>query len=199
MRGGAGPPPVTRFRRHSFAPQMTELSRNQVFIRHGMFSQTIARRKIHQTIDGIMGYFGVVKRGITFDEVSYQLSLIGWEQSFANFGRNRWICFQSLLRPYRARCHLPMLSNDALVRCERRKVVVARARRSISASKIEMQFCNTEAFAECNSHPVAPVGVRRVLYDGIDAVPRHEALVPIGGWWRNNPNVVSFKIDAGVG
>jgi len=65
---------VTRFRRHSFAPQMTELSRNQVFIRHGMFSQTIARRKIHQTIDGIMGYFGVVKRGITFDEVSYQLT-----------------------------------------------------------------------------------------------------------------------------
>ena len=103
----------------------------------------------------------------------------------AYFGRNRWICFQSLLRlydrPYRARCHLPMFTNDALVRRERRKVVVPRARRTISASKIEMQFCDTEAFADGNSHPVAPVGVRRVLYDRIDAVPRHEALVPIGG------------------
>ena len=92
-----------------------------------------------------------------------------------------------------------MFTNDALVRRERRKVVVPRARRTISASKIEMQFCDTEAFADGNSHPVAPVGVRRVLDDRIDAVPRHEALVPIGGWWRNNPDVVSFEIDAGVG
>jgi len=77
--GGAGPPPVTRFRRHSFLPQMTELSRDQVFIRHGIFNQTIARRKIHQTIDGVMGYFGVIKRRVTFDEAGYQLRLIGWE------------------------------------------------------------------------------------------------------------------------
>src|SRR5215470_5022118 len=86
---------------------MTELSRDQVFIRHGMFNQTMTLRKIHQTIDGVMGYFGVVKRGVTFDEAGYQLSLIGWEQPLANFGRNRWICFQRLLRlydrPYRAR------------------------------------------------------------------------------------------------
>src|SRR5215831_16650605 len=164
---------------------MTELNRDQVFIRHGMFNQTMTLRKIHQTIDGVVGYVGVVKRGVTFDEAGYQLSLIGWEQPLANFGRSRWICFQSLLRlydrPYRARCHLRVFTNDTLARRERRKVVMPRARRTISASKIEMQFCDTEAFAECNSHPVAPVGVRRVLYDRIDAVPRHEALVPIGG------------------
>ena len=76
---GAGPPPVTRFRRHSFRPQMTELSRDEVFIRHGIFNQTMTPRKLHQTIDGTMGYFGVVKRGVTFDEAGYQLSLSGWE------------------------------------------------------------------------------------------------------------------------
>src|SRR6476620_9185915 len=76
---GRGSPLVTRFKRHSFLPQMTELSRDQVFIRHGVFNQTIVLRKIHQTINGIMRYLGVVKRGVTFDEASYQLSLIGWE------------------------------------------------------------------------------------------------------------------------
>ena len=58
---------------------MTELSRDQVFIRHSIFNQTMALRKIHQTIDGVVGYFGVVKRGVTIDEAGYQLSLIGWE------------------------------------------------------------------------------------------------------------------------
>ena len=58
---------------------MTELNRDQVVIRHGIFSQTMTRRKLHQTIDGIMGYFGVVKRRVTFDEAGYQFSLIGWE------------------------------------------------------------------------------------------------------------------------
>jgi hypothetical protein len=58
---------------------MAERSRDQVFIRHGMFNQTMAHRKIHQTIDGIVGYFGVVKRGVTFDEAGDQFSLIGWE------------------------------------------------------------------------------------------------------------------------
>src|SRR6516164_1712793 len=160
-------------------------------------------RKIHQTIDGVVGYLGVVKRGVTFDEAGYQLSLIGWEQPLANFGRNRWIYFQSLLRlydrPYRARCHLRVFTNDTLARRERRKVVVPRARRTISASKIEMQFCDTEAFAECNSHPVTPVGVRRVLYDRIDAVPRHEALGPNGGWARKNPHLCPVGVRAGGG
>jgi hypothetical protein len=58
---------------------MTELSRNQVFIRHGIFNQTKARRKLHQTIDGRVGYFGIVKRGVAFDEAGYQFRLIGWE------------------------------------------------------------------------------------------------------------------------
>ena len=66
-------------RRHSFLPQMTERSRDQVFIRHSIFDQAIGPRKIHQTIDGVVGYFGVVKRSVTFDETGYQFSLIGWE------------------------------------------------------------------------------------------------------------------------
>src|SRR5262249_57394939 len=104
---------------------------------------------------------GVVKRGVTFDEAGYQLSLVGWEQPLANFGRNRWICFQRLLRlydrPYRARCHLRVFTNDTLARRERRRVVVPRARCTISPSKIEMQFRDTEQFAECYSHTVAPL------------------------------------------
>ena len=66
-------------RRHSFLPQMTERSRDQVFIRHSIFDQAIGPRKIHQTIDGVVGYFGVVKRSVTFDEAGYQFSFIGWK------------------------------------------------------------------------------------------------------------------------
>jgi hypothetical protein len=65
---------------------MTELSRDQVFIRHSVFNQTIALRKIHQTIDGVVRYFGVVERGVAFDEAGYQFSFIGGEQSLGNFG-----------------------------------------------------------------------------------------------------------------
>src|SRR5215467_5663842 len=38
-------------RRHSFLPQMTERSRDQIFIRHSIFDQTIGAGKTHQTID----------------------------------------------------------------------------------------------------------------------------------------------------
>src|SRR5882757_2161811 len=92
-----------------------------------------------------------------------------------------------------------MLINETLARRERGKVVVACSRRTISAPQVEMQFRNPEAFAERNSHAVAPIGVGGVLYDRVDSVPRHEALVPIGGRRRDNPNAISFEIDAGVG
>jgi hypothetical protein len=63
----------------SFPPQRTEVSRDQVFIRHGIFNQTIFLRKAHQAIDGVARYFGFVKRGVTLDEAGYQLSLVGRE------------------------------------------------------------------------------------------------------------------------
>jgi hypothetical protein len=40
--------------RLSFLPQMTKLTRDQVFIKHGISNQTIVLRKTHQTIDGFV-------------------------------------------------------------------------------------------------------------------------------------------------
>src|SRR5438067_1323567 len=76
---------------------------------------------------------------------------------------------------------------------------LARCRQSVSAPEIKMQFCKTEALAQRNSHAVPPVGVRCVLYDGIDAVSGHVALVAIGRRWRDYRNLVSFNIDTGLG
>ena len=58
---------------------MTELRCDQLFIKHRVLDQTKAFGKVHQTIDGIVGYFGVVKRSVTFDEAGYQFSFIGWK------------------------------------------------------------------------------------------------------------------------
>ena len=65
---------------------MTELARNQVVIRHSILDQARALGKAHQAIDGVVRDFGVVKRGISFDEGGYQLRLIGGEESLANLG-----------------------------------------------------------------------------------------------------------------
>jgi hypothetical protein len=43
----------------SLLPQMSELGRDQIFKGHGIFNHARALREIHQTIDGVAGYFGV--------------------------------------------------------------------------------------------------------------------------------------------
>ena len=65
---------IRKLQQNSFLPQMFELSRNQGFIRYGIFDQARALGKAHQTIDGAERYFGVVKRGVAFDEAGYQLA-----------------------------------------------------------------------------------------------------------------------------
>ncbi len=182
---------------------MAEFGRDQLVIRHRRLDQAGARRELHQTVDGLAGYLGVVERRVTSDEAGDQLRLVGGKQPFADLGRERWICFQRPLslddRPYRTRRDLGMLLDELGARGERRKVVVARARRAVAAPQIEMQFRETEAFAERNAHSVAPIAVGRVLDDRVDAVSRHEALVAVRRRRRNDANIVALEIDAGIG
>ena len=65
---------------------MTELRSDQLFIRYGILDQTKALGKVHQTIDGIVRYFGVVKRSVTFDQAGDQFRFVSGEQPPADCG-----------------------------------------------------------------------------------------------------------------